>query len=265
MTDLHCHILPGIDDGAVDLPESFAMARAALADGSSAVVATSHLGESLFDTTAELLRSTHEELTAALVREGIPLTVYRGAENFLGETDADAFARDAVGLGEANAAVLFDFSMRRPPPHVGEAIEAIVRGGRTPIVAHPERNLALQEDPGPIAEWIERGAWIQVNAPSLVGTLGEDARVCARRLLEAGAAHLIASDAHNLRTRPFCLGAARRIAAEIVGEEEADRMTRERPGRLVRGEGVGPAPRPPAGLAREKKGLFSKIWSRGSR
>lgn len=265
MIDLHCHILPGVDDGAVDLPESFAMARAALADGSTAVVASSHLGESLFDTSAELIRTAHAEVIAALAREGIPLTVHPGAENYLGEIDAAAFARDAVGLGEANVAVLFDFSMRHPPEHVGEAIEALLAGGRTPLLAHPERNLRLQSDPSLIAEWIERGALIQVNAPSLLGTLGAESKILGLRLLEAGAVHLLASDAHNLKTRPFCLGPAKRIAAEIVGEEEAHQMTEGRQAAILRGESVTSPKRPTGELAGSRKGFFSKLWSRGSR
>ena len=118
MLDLHCHILPGVDDGAVDLPEAFAMARAALANGTLGVAATSHLGESLFDTTAELLRSEHAALVAALEREGIDLEVHPGAENFLGDGPAEEFAVNAVGLGVANRYVLFDFSMRKPPDSI---------------------------------------------------------------------------------------------------------------------------------------------------
>ncbi|HET9886560.1 MAG TPA: CpsB/CapC family capsule biosynthesis tyrosine phosphatase, partial [bacterium] len=137
MLDLHCHILPGIDDGAVDLPEALAMARAAIANGSTGVAATSHLGESLFDTTAEILRNGHAALVAALEREGIPLEVHPGAENFLGDAaSAEEFAVNAVGLGVANKYVLFDFSMRKPPDSITLAIDAIVRGGRTPILAH---------------------------------------------------------------------------------------------------------------------------------
>ena len=263
MLDLHCHILPGVDDGAVDLPESFAMARAAIASGATGVAATSHLGESLFDTTAELLRSGHGALVAALEREGIPLEVHPGAENFLGDGSAEEFAANAVGLGVANRYVLFDFSLRKPPDSITLAIDAIVRGGRTPIVAHPERNLELQKDPSPIAFWIERGALVQVNAPSLLGQLGEDARTTGMMLLAAGAVHLLASDAHNLRTRPFCLAEGRDAAAEIVGEEEAMRMVYERPWKIVRGEPIVHV-KTPEGLVSARRGFFSKLWSRGS-
>jgi protein-tyrosine phosphatase len=264
MLDLHCHILPGVDDGAVDLPEALAMARAAVANGCTGVAATSHLGESLFDTTEELLRTGHIALVAALEREGVALEVHPGAENFLGdESAAEEFAANAVGLGVANRYVLFDFSLRKPPDSITLAIDAILRGGRTPILAHPERNLELQKDPSPIAFWIERGALMQVNAPSLLGTLGEDARATGFMLLAAGAVHLLASDAHNLRTRPFCLAEGRDAAAEIVGEEEAMRMVNERPWKVVRGEPIQDV-KPPAALTPAKRGFFSKLWSRGS-
>jgi protein-tyrosine phosphatase len=261
MLDLHCHILPGVDDGAVDLTDSLAMARAAIADGSRAVVATSHLGETLFDTSPELLRRAHAEVVAAFTREGVPLEVHPGAENFFNGGDPEAFAESAVGIGAANRYVLFDFSLRTPPPNVTAAVAAIRKGGRTPIIAHPERNLALQDDPTPIAGWIDAGALIQVNAPSLIGALGTDSRRLAARLLASGAAHLLASDAHNLTTRVFSLKKARGAAVEIVGEDEAERMTRERPWKIVRGEPV--EVRAPRDFPQAKRGLFTKIWSRG--
>lgn len=264
MIDLHCHILPGVDDGAVDLSDSYDMARAALADGSRIIAATSHLGESLFDTTWDLLTQAHGELVSGLEREGIGLEVFLGAENFLGDISPAKFAETARGLGPADRYVLFDFSMRRVPPHVGDAIEAIRGGGRTPIIAHPERNLELQENPSPILEWIEAGALIQVNAPSVVGLLGDEAQKAALQILQADAAHLLASDAHNVKTRPFCLKRAREAVVSLVGEIEAEEMTARRPLGILRGDEVRTS-RSPKGWTPTKKTFLSRILGgRGS-
>lgn len=237
MLDLHCHILPGVDDGAVDLPDSLDLARDAVETGCRAVFATSHLWERLFDTSPELNRAEWEHLVPVVEREGIPLQIFPGAENYLAaEVTPQEFAERAVPLGEDGTYVLFDFSLRQMPPHVGQAVDALAARGRTAVIAHPERNAGLQVDPRPIADWITRGALIQVNAPSLLGIHGELPAAVGKELLERGAAHLIASDAHHRRRRPFCLDRARKLAAEIVGEEEAWRMVSERPWAIARRE-----------------------------
>jgi len=238
MLDLHCHILPGVDDGAVDLPDALAMARAAVGEGCRAVFATSHLWEGLFATSPELLRDEYPAVVAAVRDAGIPLQILPGAENFFEGGDPARFAERAVPLGEAGRYVLVDFSLVEVPPAVSEMIDAVAKRGRTVVIAHPERNRQLQTDPGPVAEWIARGAVLQVNAPSLLGLLGEPAQGLAEYLLRNGAVHLLASDAHDLRRRPFCLGRGRARAAELVGEEEAERLTRERPWRVARGEPI---------------------------
>ena len=242
MLDLHCHILPGVDDGAVDLRDSLDMARDAVAQGCRAVFATSHLGEHLFDTSAELLREEHRRVAAAVAAEGIPLEILPGAENYLGDGDPADFARRAVPLGTEGRWVLFDFSLREPPAGVAAAIDALGRRGLGAIVAHPERNLALMEDPSPLEDWVGRGALLQVNAASLLGLLGGDAREMAEWLLESRAVHVLASDAHDRGRRRFCLDDGRRAAEEIVGAEEAARLCGEVPWRIAAGEAIDPAP-----------------------
>jgi protein-tyrosine phosphatase len=261
--DLHCHILPGVDDGAIDLPDALDMARDALAQGCRAVCATSHFGESLFETTPRLLRDEHRRLVAALAGDGVALNVFPGAENFLSEDDAGAFAERAIPLGESGRWVLFDFSMREPPRCVGAVIEALRARGRGSVIAHPERNLALMDDPTPIAEWIARGALMQVNAASLVGLLGKDAQEMAEHLLERGAAHVLASDAHDRRKRPFCLADGRKAAEAIVGADEARRLCDDRPWSVVRGE---PVPVTVPSLAPRSRGarLLRKLRDLGS-
>ncbi|MEZ5066742.1 MAG: CpsB/CapC family capsule biosynthesis tyrosine phosphatase [bacterium] len=239
MLDLHCHILPGVDDGAVDLPDALELARDALATGVRAVFATSHLWEKLFDTSPEHNYAEWKHLVRELKRADIPLEVFPGAENYLAsDVSAAEFAKKAVPLGENGKHVLFDFSLRQMPPHVGDAVDALARRGLTAVIAHPERNADLQRDPRPVADWIARGALIQINAPSLVGIHGEAPATAAADLLERGAGHLLASDAHHRRRRPFCLDRGREIAARIVGAEEAKRMCEDRPWAIARGEDV---------------------------
>lgn len=236
MLDLHCHILPGVDDGAVDLAESMQMAREAIDQGCRAVCATSHLWEQLFDTSPELNAQEHAHLVTALRREGIELEVFPGAENFLAEdVTPESFAEVAVVLREGPY-VLFDFSMRSLPD-VSAAVRALEAVGKRAVIAHPERNALLQADPSPVGTWIDLGAVIQVNAPSILGRHGREAQETADLLLASGAVHAVASDAHGPR-RPFCLGEARAALTEVVGKETAELLCRENPWRIARGEEV---------------------------
>jgi protein-tyrosine phosphatase len=236
MVDLHCHILPGVDDGAVDLADTLDMARAAVEQGCRAVVATSHLWEGMFGTSPELLEDEYPATVEAIRNEGIPLEVFSGAENHFLGGDPERFAEIAVPIGEAARYVLLDFAMGDVPPGMSEMIAALADRKRCAVIAHPERNRSLQADPAPIADWIAGGAVIQVNAPSLLGIHGDSAKACAEYLLEQGAAHALASDAHDLKRRPFCLQRGRTRAAELVGEEGAARLTEETPWRIARGE-----------------------------
>lgn len=258
MLDLHCHILPGVDDGAVDLADTCSMAREALATGCRAVCASSHLGEGLFFATPELLRIEHANTVRELERAGIALEVFPAAENYLGEGSAAEFAENAVPVGTAGRYVLFDFSLRAVPPHLPDALAALRARERIGVIAHPERNREIQADLRPVAEWIEQGALIQVNAGSVLGWLGSEAQSAAQRLLEAGAVHVLASDAHG-RRRPFCLDQGREAASALVGADEAERLTSERPWRIVRGEDIEVGPVAAEALG-EGRGRWRRLW-----
>jgi protein-tyrosine phosphatase len=261
LLDLHCHILPGVDDGAVDLPDAIAMARAAVAGGIRAVCASSHLGVRLFGTTPELLASERAVLVQALAEEEVPLTVLPGAENFLAGSDPVRFAEEALPLGESDRYILMDFSMSEVPSVLPAALAALAARGRTAVIAHPERNRALQRDPSPLAAWVAQGALLQVNASSLAGYLGPEAREAGLQLLRAGAAHVLSSDAHGRDRRPFCLAEGWAVAAGEVGEEEADRLVRERPWKIARGEPI--ATEPPRLPSRTGGGgLLRRLWGR---
>ncbi|MBZ0270357.1 hypothetical protein K8I85_19565 [bacterium] len=237
MLDLHCHILPGVDDGAVDLEDALEMAQLAVRQGCSAVCATSHLWEGLFGTTVETNAAEHAHLVRAVREAGIELEIHPGAENYLGYGGAGEFAERAVPLGETGRYVLFDFAMHDSLPDVGAVITALKARGRIAVIAHPERNEDLQSDPRPVSDWIAQGALIQVNAPSLLGRMGREAKETGDMLLAAGAVHVLASDAHS-RRRPFCLGETHEHVAHSFGRELADRLCRDNPWKIIRGEDV---------------------------
>lgn len=239
MTDIHCHILPDIDDGASDMGESIKMARMAYDSGVTELAATPHFfGE---EESLGLLTQIKEGLDSfrrALSAEGIPLTVYSGAEILCTEeTPVLAQMRCLPTIGDGRYALCefyFDESVRTMEYVLG----AIKREGYIPVVAHPERYEDIQRDPRIIGNWFEHGIIIQVNRGSLLGRFGQASEEAADYILSHGLAHAIASDAHSSRMRTPYLADIKRYAVESFGADYAKILLSENPARILRGKRV---------------------------
>ncbi len=229
--DLHCHLLPEVDDGAKSLAESLAMARILAAAGFSDVAPSPHAWPELIDAgQAALVRL---ELQASLERAGIALALHPNAENKL---DDFFFARLAAGeprpIG-AGKFVLVEAPFEAPLPSLLDLIFRIKLKGLTPVVAHPERCFEFQENPQRASEVVAHGALLQLELGAPLGRYGPKARKLAEQLLADGLYAIAASDLHGP------VGAERWIPEAIAFLEKrkaADRLLRDNPGRLLRGE-----------------------------
>lgn len=240
MIDLHSHVLPGIDDGPRTLPESLAIARAAVADGIRTLAATPHVRDD-YPTSVERMRAGVEELRGELAGEGVPLELVTGGEVALDRIDAlsDDDLR-AFGLGGNPRYLLVEFPYSGWPLDLAERLFDLSVRGMTPVIAHPERNSDVQSDPAKLAPIADSGALLQVTAASLDGRLGRAPREAGLRLVELELAHLIASDAHS----PAIRGIGMSAAAEAVGDETLARwLTVDVPGAIVSGTRLPERPR----------------------
>jgi protein-tyrosine phosphatase len=203
MLDLHCHILPGVDDGAASLDEALAMARFCVRDGITHVVATPHSNR-----TCRLLRLDvlpHvARLNEELAKAGIGLVILPGSE--IQVTDAAAYRRDFEAglychLGDGRTFTLLEFSWKGElyPADGPELVGWLCKQGMTPIVAHPERHRYFADDPERLRALVDAGAWLQITVDSLLGNHGRDPATSAEKLLRAYPAAVLATDAHNLR------------------------------------------------------------------
>jgi protein-tyrosine phosphatase len=238
--DLHSHVLPGIDDGPRTLPESVAIARAAVEDGIRTLAATPHVRDD-YPTTAERMAAGVEELRAELAREGVELDLVTGGEVALDRLGAlsDDDLR-AFGLGGNAAYLLVEFPYHGWPLDLAERLFELSVRGITPVIAHPERNADVQSDPAKLAAIVDSGALLQLTAASLDGRIGRAPRQAGLRLLELELAHLIASDAHA----PAIRGIGMSAAAAAVGDEALARwLTIEVPGAIVSGSRLPERPR----------------------
>jgi protein-tyrosine phosphatase len=203
MLDLHCHILPGVDDGAASLDEALAMARFCVRDGITHVVATPHCHRHCRMLRADVLPHV-ARLNEALAAADIPLSVLPGSE--IQVTDSAAYRRDFDAglfchLGDRPAFTLLEVSWKpeQYPSDAAELVRWLRKRGTTPILAHPERYGFFTADPGRLRALVEAGAWIQVTVDSLLGNHGPAPKAAAESLLRRYPDAVLATDAHNLR------------------------------------------------------------------
>jgi protein-tyrosine phosphatase len=227
--DLHCHILPGVDDGAESLEEALAMARFYVADGVTCVVATPHCHRYVHllrrDVVPAVVRF-NEQLRAAAV----PLTVMPGSE--IQVVDTTEYRREFErGLCHREPGIhLLELTARTLPGDAEELIRWIRGQGLTPILAHPERHDFFWEDLSRVDGLVDAGAWLQVTVDSLIGNHGPAPSQAGRDLLRRHREIVLASDAHNLK-RCSGMAAGYQWVREHEGDDRADDL-------LHRGESV---------------------------
>ncbi len=221
--DLHCHLLPGIDDGAPDWETTLSMARVAAADGIRTIVATPHWpldGE----TSGPLVRELAAEAQARLRAEEVPLRVLPGHElQIVWELEESLASGEALPLGDSRF-VLLETPYFELPSYLRDLIFRLQGQSYRPILAHPERNPTVQKDPARLQPLVEAGCLLQVNGGSLLGEFGSLPRRTARALMRRGWVQILASDAHSDADRPPRLARAARAAARSVGHAAAQAM-----------------------------------------
>ncbi|MCP4578313.1 MAG: hypothetical protein GY846_18740 [Deltaproteobacteria bacterium] len=240
MIDIHCHILPAVDDGAASIEDSLAMARQAVEDGITSILATPHTLNGINRNTVPHILSGISQLRHALAADGIPLKIYPGSEVHL-VTDMCLKIRNGeiCTLNNNGKYVLIELPYQSVPDGIKQEIFDLKLDGITPIIAHPERNAVIQNNPHILRELIHMGALSQVTAMSIVGDFGPETRESAKGLLESRLAQLIASDAHSPRSRPPRLANALDEAAKILGNiPEAEAMVFQRPAAIIAGDSI---------------------------
>lgn len=242
MIDLHCHLLPGVDDGPEDLATSLAMARIAVADGIRTTACTPHIYPGLFENDSAGIAAGIAHLRRALGDEGIELRLVAGTDAHL---TPELPGRLRAGTAPTLAGSRY-FLLEPPhtvaPPRFAESAFEFVAAGYVPVITHPERLTWIGAHYGTFAGLVRGGAWLQVTAGSLTGRFGRDARRFGERLLADGLVHILATDAHSTGRRAPLLAEGRRAAEKWVGADEARRLVVDRPQAVL-------DDRPPADVA----------------
>lgn len=236
MIDIHCHILPDLDDGASSMEEALEMARTAADSGVTDIIATPHFrGAPEALEMKEEIDRRYRELKAALQRWQIPIKLHKGAE-ILCTPQTPLLARQGLlpTLGDTRY-VLLEFYFNESFGFMDNCLQKIAAMGYTPVVAHPERYDAVQWDPEQLWFWESRGYVFQLNKGSVLGTLGFRAEQTAHEMLELGLAHVFASDAHNCDRRTPNMEGLQRWMEECCDPELAQILLKKNPGQIIQG------------------------------
>jgi len=255
MVDLHCHILPGLDDGAKTIEDSLAMAEDAIADGITHVVGTPH-ASSDYQFNYGRVRAACDELNARL--EG-RLTIATGCDFHLNHENLVALRKDPRPFClNQHDYLLVEFNEFSIPPSMDQTLHELQLAGLRPIITHPERNGILRTHPERLEQWVRHGSLVQITAGSLNGVFGAGAQQDAWSWLGRGLVHFISSDAHNTRRRPLKLRFAYDAIAAQMGEEAAQIYLFDNPLAAFEGRALPHLPEiaPPPEPRRRKRFLF---------
>lgn len=261
MIDLHCHILPGIDDGAPDLAVALAMARCAVADGITVTACTPHIYPGLYENHRDGILAAVVAFRQVLAQERIPLTLTLGADTHL--------APDLVGSIRAGRVPTLNdtrYLLLEPPHHVApprfeETVFQLGAAGYVPVITHPERLTWIESHYDVFVRLVRGGSWLQVTAGSLTGRFGPRPKYWAERMLDEGLVHILATDSHHIDRRPPLLAEAREAAARRLGEEEALNLVEVRPRGILEDTPPEQLPSLPVRPGRNvRKTLWRGLW-----
>lgn len=240
MIDLHCHILPGIDDGAKTMDDSLEMARVAVAEGITHILATPHYKNGRWTNEKDVVLEGVVAVQKELDDRDIPLTLFPGQEvRIVGELMEDIANNKIQFIDEANKYLMIEFPTATVPAFTDSLFFELQKSGVTPIIVHPERNHAILNDSTILVDLVEKGALAQLTAGSYTGSFGKKIQKFSKQLIEANLVHFIASDAHNTTTRTFYMKEAyKKLEKEFSKEKVAEykQMTKD----IINGEIVYP-------------------------
>ncbi|GHH97715.1 tyrosine-protein phosphatase [Neobacillus kokaensis] len=206
MIDIHCHILPNLDDGPKKMDDCLKMAVAAVDAGITDLFATPHHMNGQFENSKIVILERVNELNQYLSNEKIPLTIHPGQELRLHrEIFHSIEIEEVVTLDNKGKFLLLELPSSEVPNYTHDVIYELLLKGITPIIVHPERNKRLLEDHNLLFEMVQGGALIQITSGSIIGHFGKKIKAFSEKIIEHNLAHFIATDAHNTSSRGFTL------------------------------------------------------------
>ena len=250
LVDIHCHLLPGTDDGSKSWTESLEMARIAVAEGIDSVVATPHQLGSFSHNDGQSIRTRTSHLCRFLADHGVPLRVLPGADVRIEANLVAGIERgEVLTIADKRRHVLLELPHELYFP-LEPVLDQLRTAGLVGILSHPERNQALLKQPDLLGPLVDDGCLMQITAGSLTGSFGPASQQLAERMCALDLAHFVATDAHGSKwRRPLMASAFKRVAA-LCDTETAVRLCRQNPALVIEGDDVAARPRKTGQLRR---------------
>lgn len=232
MFDLHSHLLPSIDDGAIDIDDAVSLAKMAVADGITHMVCTPHIHPGRYENDKKSIETALTQLRAALQKNHVNLSVSAAAEvRFDMQLMQGVLKQEVPFLGswQGKNVLLLEFPHSEIPFGAEQLTKWLLKHDVIPMIAHPERNKGLMRQPTRLKPFIEMGCLLQVTAGSVAGRFGESAQNLAHELLRQDLVTILASDAHNTQYRPPILSEGLAATSSLIGENKAKRLVLDSP------------------------------------
>ncbi len=234
--DVHCHILPGVDDGSKTPEETKKLLEMEYQQGVRNLILTPHLRRAMFETPADAVWEAFEQTKEIARGVGEDLQLHLGCEYHVTSEMVSVLNGDERRTMAGTRYVLTEFSGGVSVKEIRGRIHDLLQWGYRPIVAHAERCACLLAEPENVEDLIRMGAFIQVNAASILGDEGRPVRGFCKKLIRQDLVHLIGSDAHDTTDRMPNIGPCAQYLARKFGEDTAERLLIDNPGKLISNE-----------------------------
>ena len=259
MIDLHCHIMPGIDDGSTSVDLTKEMLDLAVQDGFKGIVVTPHRFNGIHEIHSVSKLTETLELTQELAGNRIKL--YLGCElRFTHELLKHVFETKLAPTINGGSYILVEFPTFVIPPNTEDVLFELQSGGVTPIIAHPERNRMISNNPSIFYKLVDMGAYGQINGGSVLGRFGSEAKRTAELLITNGLGHFLSSDAHNMGGRKPKLKEAVAAVGRLVGPDAAHKMAFDNPLAVVEDRPLPFVPETSDPGFKKRGGIFSFLF-----
>ncbi len=234
--DIHCHILPGVDDGAKSMEQTLRLLKEEYSQGVRGVVFTPHFRIGMFETSAGKVEETFLRVKEEAKKIADDLTLYLGCEFHSTSDMVDMVKKDPRRRMADTKYVLVEFSYASPDTEIRRQVNELLRWGYRPIIAHAERCASLTDKPGRVEELCQMGAYIQVNAESILGEIGRGVKAFCVKLIRNDLVHFVATDAHNETDRAPNLKKCVQYLTKKFGDDTVRELLIHNPMKMIHNE-----------------------------
>lgn len=239
MIDFHNHILPGIDDGAKTIEDTFALLKEAKEAGFTKIIFTPHYKEEFYEVEVPEKIALFNEIKAQFARIEPEMELYLANEIYMSGDNIIEYLEQAKASTINNTRyVLFELPMNSKPLNLFDMVYEIQRAKLIPVLAHPERYSFVQNNPDLIYDLIERGILMQQNYASILGRYGKKAQVIAKKMLQANAVHFLGSDVHMVNTIYKNMQKSIEKIKDIIGEEKFEELSKINPTKVLKNQKI---------------------------